>query len=223
MTCFFCMFWLGFVYPRSHSGWIGRIGEFTGAEFILKPAYRYSIPLSPDVHSIWRQRLAFLMPFRTSTIAWLSFCVFWLGFVYPRSHSGWIGRIGEFEGAVFIRKPAYRYSILLPPDLSLILRHRLAFSSEIVQSDSVTCFLYILNDFCIPVGWSDLFVLSFDCALYQTYRMLFSCYSLAGTEASKQALKTNLPKCNIRAWETSETQQQQSIYFARKTSDQSKY
>jgi hypothetical protein len=90
------------------------------------------------------------MPFRTRTIAWLVFCMFWLGFVYPRSHSGWIGPIREFEGAAFKRKPAYRYSILLCPDLPIISRHRLAFPVKSYQYDSVTCFLYDLTGFCIP-------------------------------------------------------------------------
>jgi hypothetical protein len=86
---------------------------------------------------------------RTSTMAWLDFCMFWLGFVYPRSHSGWIGPIGEFEGAAFIRKQDYRYSIPLFPDLPSILRHRLAFLSDIV-----------------PVRWRDLIFVCFDWVLY---------------------------------------------------------
>jgi hypothetical protein len=144
------MFWLGFVYPRSHSGWIGPIGPFTGAGFIPEQAYQYSIPLSPDVHSIWRKKLAFFMPFRNSRIGWLVCCMFWLCFVSPRSHPGWIGRIGEFTEAVFISKQAYRYSIPLPPDLPSVLRITLRSSVKSYQSDSVTCFLYVLTVFCIP-------------------------------------------------------------------------
>jgi hypothetical protein len=55
--------------------------------------------LSARMHSILRNRLAFLMPFRTSRIGWLVYCMFWLGFVYHRSHSGWIGPIGEIGTA----------------------------------------------------------------------------------------------------------------------------
>ncbi len=83
-------------------------------------------------------------------MSWLDFCMFWLGFVYPRSHSGWIGPIGEFAAAAFIRQPAYRYSIPLPPDLPSVLRHWLRSSVKSYQYDSVTCFLYVLTGFCIP-------------------------------------------------------------------------
>ena len=175
----FCMFWLGFVCPRSHPGWIGPIGEFMAAAFKQQQAYRYSIPLPtdlpsilrhglaflskivpvgwcdsffvcfdwvlyapgripaelgqlanlkelylndnqftgnhpffpPDLHSIWRNRLVFFRPVRTSQIGWLVFCMFWLSFVYPRSHSGWIGPIGQFNASLFTSKPAYRYFI----------------------------------------------------------------------------------------------------------------
>ncbi len=123
----FCMFWLIFVYPRSHSGWIGPIGLFRGSGIKLQQAYRYSIPLSPDLHSIWRTRLAFLIPVHTSTIVWLGFCMFRLSFVYPRSHSGWIEPIGQFNASLFILKPTYRYSIPLSPDLHQIWRKQLAF------------------------------------------------------------------------------------------------
>ena len=75
------MFWLSFVYPRSHPGWIGPIGEIGEAAFILQQAYRYSILSFPDLHSIWTKRVAFLMPVHTSRIGWLDFCMFWLGFV----------------------------------------------------------------------------------------------------------------------------------------------
>ncbi len=54
---------------------------------------------------------------------------------------------------------------------------------------------------------------------YCCLAVLFSCYSLADTKASEQALKKKLPNCGIYVWETSETQQQQPIYFARKTSE----
>ncbi len=129
----FCMFWLGFVYPRSHSGWIRPIGEIGEPAVVEQPTYRYSIPLPMTcIQYLGIGLLSSCMPFRTSTIAWLGFCMFWLGFVYPRSHPGWIGPIGGFTGAVFIRQQAYRYSIPLPPDLPSILRHRLAFLSQIV-------------------------------------------------------------------------------------------
>ena len=81
-------------------------------------------------------------------MAWLGFCMFWLGFVYPRSHSGWIGPIGV-GAPVFAGKPAYRYSILFPTDLPSLLRHRLAFLSQIV-----------------PVQWRDLLFVYFDWVLY---------------------------------------------------------
>ncbi len=97
----FCMFWLNFVYPRSHSGWIGPIGQFKSFLFTHKQAHRYSIPLYPDSHSIWRNRLAFLRPVHTSRIGWLVFCMNWLSFVYPRYHSGWIGPIGQFKLSLF--------------------------------------------------------------------------------------------------------------------------
>ncbi len=163
----FCMVWLGFVCPRSHPGYIGPIGEtILGAVFKKKPTYRCApLPLLSfnclltGMYSYVDIYRRIFMPFRTSTIAWLDFCMFWLGFVYPRSHSGWIGRIGKFTKAWFIRKPAYRYSIPLPSDLPSILRHRLAFLSKIVpvrwslrssvksyQYDSVTCFLCFVSD-----------------------------------------------------------------------------
>ncbi len=81
-------------------------------------AYRYSIPLSPDLYSLWRNRLAFLMPFHISRIGWLvCCCMFWMSFLCPRSHSGWIWPIGEFTRAGFTRKQAYRYFIPLTHDL----------------------------------------------------------------------------------------------------------
>ena len=143
------MFWLSFVYPRSHSSWIGPIGQFNVSSFRPKPAYRYSIPLSPDLHSIWRDRLVFHMLFRTSRIGWLVFCIIWLSFVYSRSHSGWIGPIGEFKGAESKGQQNYRYSIPLSPDLPSILGHRLTFLSQIV-----------------PVRWRDLVFVCFDWVLY---------------------------------------------------------
>ena len=82
-------------------------------------------------------------------MAWLVSCMYWLGFVYPRSHPGWIGPIGEFEGASIRTEPAYRYSIPLHPDFPSILTHRLAFLSEIV-----------------PVRWRDLIFVCFDWVLY---------------------------------------------------------
>ncbi len=92
----------------------------------------FHLLFSLDMGSKWRRRLAFNMPFPSSTIAWIVFCMFWLGVVYPRSHPGWIGPIGEFAAAEFRQKPAYRYFIPLSPDLPSILRHRLAFLSQIV-------------------------------------------------------------------------------------------
>ncbi len=50
--------------------------------------------------------------FRTSRMGWL---VFLLCFVYLRSHSGWIGPLGEFRVSTFMQKPAYRYAIPLSP------------------------------------------------------------------------------------------------------------
>ncbi len=115
MTCVLYLFWLCFVYPRPHPGWIGPIGESAGADFIWKPAYRYSIPLSLELHSAWRNRLALLMPFRISRIGVTCFLYFWLSFVYPRSNPSWIGPIGEFKEAGFILEHAYRYSCFFFP------------------------------------------------------------------------------------------------------------
>ncbi len=77
------------------------------------------------------------------------FCMFWLSFVCPRSHSGWIGPIGEIGAAEVECQPTYRYFIPFSPDLPLILRHRLAFLSQIV-----------------PVRWRDLIFVCFDWVLY---------------------------------------------------------
>ena len=95
---------LAFLMQRKHSAWNWNLRRFlrsTIAESMQQPTYRYPPPLSPDLHSIWKNVLPCRMPFRTSRIAWLVFCMFWLGFVYPRSHSGWIGPIGEIGEAVF--------------------------------------------------------------------------------------------------------------------------
>ena len=144
------MNWLSFVYPRSHSGWIGPIDQFDGADVGEQPAYRSSPFLPFGLHSIWKNRLAFLMPFRTSTMAWLDFCMFWLGFVYPRSHPGWIGPIGKIGVPGIIPKQAYRYSIILPLTWLQYEGIGLRFSVKSYQSDRVTWFLYELTEFCIP-------------------------------------------------------------------------
>ncbi len=97
--------------------------------------------LPSDLHSIWRN----MTHIQYEGTCWLSLCPFipvrWrdlifvcfeLGFVHPRSHSGWIGPIGEIGATVLAAEQAYRYSILLPPDLPSILRHGLALLSKIV-------------------------------------------------------------------------------------------
>jgi hypothetical protein len=193
----FCMFWMGFLYPRSHPGWIGPIGESEGAVFIQKPTYRYFITFSSDLHSIWRNRLAFLMSFRTSRIEWLGFCMIWLSFVYPRSHSGWIGTIGRFNASSFTAKPAYRYPIPLSPGLHSKRTKRLAFLTPfhisrigwlvfcmtwlscVSQSVRVTCLSY-------PIFWH----YRMTCFIYC---ILFPCYMEFG--CTKQALEAKLPKC----------------------------
>ncbi len=40
-------------------------------------------------------------PFVPSRIGWLVFCMIWRRFVYSRSHSGWIGPIGEIGAVAF--------------------------------------------------------------------------------------------------------------------------
>ncbi len=157
------MIWLSFVYPRSHSGWIGPIGEFAGAAFKRKPAYRYSILLSFDLNSIWRNRLAFLMPFRTSTMAWLDFCMFWL------SRIGWLV-FSMFDWVLCTAG-------LIPAELDRLvnLQHLNLLDNKhpgTPSLSSLTCIQYEgkgLLSLCpfIPVGWGDLFFVCFDWVLCQ--------------------------------------------------------
>jgi hypothetical protein len=72
------------------------------------------------------------------------------------------------------------------------------------QYDSVTWFLYVLAGFYIPqvpslpnlANWSNL--TAFCC-----FALLFSCYLLAGTAEAKEALKAELPFCQILIVNTS--------------------
>ncbi len=47
------------VSSRSHFSWIGQIGEFEVFVFKSKPAYRYSTPLSTDLHLILKEHACF--------------------------------------------------------------------------------------------------------------------------------------------------------------------
>ncbi len=94
--------------------------------------------------------------------------MFWLIFVYPRSHSGWIGPIGEFNVSKSKEQQAYRYSLPSCP-LTCLQYWGIGLRSSVksYQSDSVTCFLYVLTDFCIPqvpfrLNWA-------DCSNYSVY------------------------------------------------------
>ncbi len=147
----FCMFWLSFVYLRSHSGWIGRIGEFRGAVFFHKQAYRYPIPLYPDLHSIYRKRLALLMPFHTSGIGWLVFWYVLTEFCIPQvpfrlNWADW--SIYSIYFSIEISLPVLHPSL---PWLAFNMKEKACFSyARSYQSDRVTCFLYELTEFCIP-------------------------------------------------------------------------
>ena len=143
------MFWLSFVYPRSHSGWIGPIGEFGGAGFIRKPAYRYSIPLFPDLHSIWRKRLAFLTPVHTSRIGWLGFCMNWLSFVYPGPIPAELGRLVNL--------------MELKLGSNLLTGNHPFFPLTCIQYERIG--LLSLFPFA-PVRWRDLIFVCFDWVLY---------------------------------------------------------
>ncbi len=106
-------------------------------------------PSSLDLCRIWNRRLALHKPYLTSRIGWLVFCMFWLGFVYPRSHSGWIGSIGEFTGSAFRGNQLTGNQPFIP----------------------LTCIQYEgegLLSLCpfIPVGYGDLFFVYFDWVLY---------------------------------------------------------
>ncbi len=79
-----------FVYLRSHPGLIGPIGEFDAP-----------CVFPPDLCLYEGSDLLSICIYCTSTIAWLGSCMFWLGFVSPRSHPGCIGPIGECTGAAF--------------------------------------------------------------------------------------------------------------------------
>ncbi len=114
----YCMFWLYFLFPRSHPSWTWPVGNFGETVVAKQPNYRYSLPSSSlDLYRIWRRRLALRMLFhiRSSWIGWLVFYMFWLCFVSSRSNSSSIGPIDEFEGAEVKQKPTYWYSTSLFP------------------------------------------------------------------------------------------------------------
>ncbi len=154
------MFWLSFVCPRSHSGWTGPIGQFYASSFIPKRAWWYSIP--PDLHSIWRNRLVFPMPFRTSTIAWLVFCMFWLGFLYPGPIPAAWGRLANLElMSLGDNQLTGTPSSLSPAWPAFNMKKKACFPYPLsYQYDRVTWFLYVLTAFCIPqvpfrLNWAD--------------------------------------------------------------------
>ncbi len=57
------------------------------------------------------------------------------------------------------------------------------------QSDRVTCFLYDLTEFCIPISKGDLFVLSFD---NTSYRM--TCFTVSYFPVIRLQIKKHLGK-----------------------------
>jgi hypothetical protein len=144
------MFWLGFVYPRSHPRWIGPIGEFAVYRFIRKQAYRYFIPFSSDLHSIWSTRLAFLMPFRTSRIGWHGFCMFWLSFIYPGPIPAELGQLAKLKN-LNLRNNILTGNHPFFSWLAFNMNKKACFPYALsYQSDRVTWFLYELTEFCIP-------------------------------------------------------------------------
>jgi hypothetical protein len=141
-----CMIWLSYVYPRSHSGWIGPVSEFKEAVF-RQPAYRYSISLSPDLLSMWRNKLAFPMPFRTSDLFFV--CFDWLLYTPGPIPAELVQLANLKELYLFLsyNKLTGNHPFF-PPDVNSIWRKKLAFFKPF--HTSVTCFLYVLTGFCIP-------------------------------------------------------------------------
>ncbi len=136
-----------FEYPRSHSGWIGPIGEVFVSGFIPKSAYRCSI---------WRRRLAFLMPYRTSRIvacllyALTVFCIPQVPF-----RLNWANR-WIWSGCIYtkISLPVFHPSfpwLAFISWLAFIWRNRLAFLMPFRTSRKgwLACLLYALTVFCI--------------------------------------------------------------------------
>ena len=148
----FCMFWLGFVCPRSHPGYIGPIGEFGLHEFIRKPAYRYSIPLSPDLPSILRHRLAFLsqiVPVRWRDSFFV--CFDWVLYT-PGPIPAELGQLAKLERLIFSENLLTGTPSLFP--LTCLQYEGIGLHSSVksYQYDGVTWFLYVLTGFCIAVS-----------------------------------------------------------------------
>jgi hypothetical protein len=138
---FFCMFWLIFIYPRSHSGWIGPIGEIEAAEFIRERAYRYFINMKeyaciPDALSYSRIGDLFVVCFDWFLYNQVTFRLNWANWRICRS-CGWMT----------INLPVLHPSLSW---LALNIKEYACFSHALpYQSDRMTCVLYVLTGFCI--------------------------------------------------------------------------
>ncbi len=143
--------------------------------------------------------------------------IFWLSYANEGKIPPEIGTFGDFFGVQTLDLSINELTGTpsLPLSLAFSMKEKACFPYPLsYQSDRVTCFLYILAEFCIPAGLGDFVVLSFDCASHRMtcltasccLAVLFSCYLLADAEASEQALQKELPKCTIFVWETPATQ-----------------
>ncbi len=139
VTCFLYV-WLGFVYPRSHSGWLGQLAnleklnlqynQLTGNQpFISLTCIQYE----------WKGLLS-LCPF--IPVRWrglFSVCFDWVLYT-PGPIPAELGQLANLLVLYLEDNQLTGTLSLFPTDLPSLLRHRLAFTSEIV-----------------PVGQADLF------------------------------------------------------------------
>ncbi len=103
-------------------------------------------PLSTDVHSIQRNRLAFRMPFHTRGIVWLAFFMFWLRFTWfslkSRNNIKGISNPSEPEESYPEPEPTYWFFLLSFPLLDLC-----SLLSFLIECKSgVTCLLVVCFD-----------------------------------------------------------------------------
>jgi hypothetical protein len=94
VTYLLCVLTVCFVYPGPIPAELGQLANLQ--ELALSNNKLTGTPHSlPDLHAVWREMLAFNMPFRTSRIGWLVYCMFWPSFY--QTLFGWLVCCCEFR------------------------------------------------------------------------------------------------------------------------------